>query len=153
MSIEDIGEKIKGVRQKVLKSHFFGLFSLSKLPALPQGLFVGLVVIFVAFGSFGLGRLSKIEAGKSPIRIERGQQSEVSTPSNILSRTSQGASLPGAIMESGAGRLVGSKVGNKYHYPWCSGALRIADQNRRYFSSKEEAEKAGYTPAANCKGL
>ena len=48
---------------------------------------------------------------------------------------------------------VGSKNGEVYHFPWCSGAQRMKEANKIFFSSREEAEKAGYRPAANCEGL
>ncbi|HAT68423.1 MAG: hypothetical protein A2481_01610 [Candidatus Yonathbacteria bacterium RIFOXYC2_FULL_47_9] len=145
MSIKDLKEKIKGV----------GGFSLPQLRTLPDDLFLGLIIILVAFGSFGLGRLSKIEGTKTPIRIENGP---VVTPETFMApeagdkvstNIDQSASVIGATTE----QLVGSKSGKKYHYPWCSGASRIAEANRVYFTSKADAEAQGYTPASNCKGL
>lgn len=145
MSIKDLKEKIKGV----------GGFSLPPLRTLPDDLFLGLIIILVAFGSFGLGRLSKIEGAKTPIRIENGP---VVTPETFMApeagdgvsaNIDQSASVLGATTE----QLVGSKSGKKYHYPWCSGASRIAEANRVYFTSKADAEAQGYTPASNCKGL
>ena len=59
-SIKDLGEKIKGYSQSKLRQP----------PTLPDDLFLGLVIILVAFGSFGLGRLSKIEGSKTPIQFE-----------------------------------------------------------------------------------
>jgi hypothetical protein len=50
-------------------------------------------------------------------------------------------------------KYVGSKKSNIYHLPDCPGAKRIKEENKRCFSSKEEAEKAGYRPAKNCPGL
>jgi len=49
--------------------------------------------------------------------------------------------------------IVASKNGTVYHYVWCSGAKRIKEENKIYFNSIEEAEKAGYRPAKNCPGL
>ena len=51
------------------------------------------------------------------------------------------------------GSYVASKSGTKYHLPWCGGAQRIKEENKVWFKTKEDAEKAGYTPAANCKGI
>jgi methylphosphotriester-DNA--protein-cysteine methyltransferase len=48
---------------------------------------------------------------------------------------------------------VASKNGTKYHLPWCSGAQRIKDENKVWFKTKEDAEKAGFMPASNCKGI
>ncbi|OHA15361.1 MAG: hypothetical protein A3G52_00010 [Candidatus Taylorbacteria bacterium RIFCSPLOWO2_12_FULL_43_20] len=58
-----------------------------------------------------------------------------------------------ALNNDKAGLLVGSKTSDKYHYPWCSGALRMKEENKIWFKSAEEARAAGYTPAGNCKGL
>jgi hypothetical protein len=49
--------------------------------------------------------------------------------------------------------FVASKKGKVYHLPWCPGAKAIQEDNKIYFSSREEAEKAGYRPAKNCPGL
>jgi hypothetical protein len=51
------------------------------------------------------------------------------------------------------GSFVASKNGSVYHLEWCSGAMRIKEENKIYFSTKEEAEKKGYRPAKNCDGL
>lgn len=50
-------------------------------------------------------------------------------------------------------QYIGSKNSNVYHLPDCPGAQRIKEENKICFSSKEEAEKAGYRPAKNCPGL
>ena len=50
-------------------------------------------------------------------------------------------------------QFVGSKNGTVYHFPWCPGAQQIKEENKIYFNSREEAEKAGYRPAKNCPGL
>ena len=51
------------------------------------------------------------------------------------------------------GEYVASRSGSVYHLPWCSGAQRIAEENKRWFATKEEAEYAGYRPAKNCPGM
>jgi len=56
-------------------------------------------------------------------------------------------------IEEGEYQIVASKNGEVYHYVWCSGAKRIKEENKIYFKSKEEAEKAGLRPAKNCPGL
>ena len=61
--------------------------------------------------------------------------------------------LPKGTATSASGSYVASKNSNKYHLPWCSGAARITEENKIWFSSKAEAEAAGYTPAGNCKGI
>lgn len=96
-------------------------------------IFIVIVIVLIAIISFGLGRLSKIRENKPPITIENMQANVIKTEEK--------------------GGVVGSKNGTKYHFPWCPGALRIKEENKVWFSNKEEAEKAGYTPASNCKGL
>lgn len=50
-------------------------------------------------------------------------------------------------------KFVASKNGKFYYYPWCPGVERIKEENKIYFNSKEEAEKAGYKPAKDCFNL
>lgn len=57
-----------------------------------------------------------------------------------------------ALATSGGG-YIASKTGKTYSYPWCGTALRTPAEKRRYFKTREDAEKAGYRPAANCHGL
>ena len=99
---------------------------------------IALVLIIASLGvfSFGLGRLSATDNSKATIL----------TCEKTLN-TSESATL------TSQGQLVASKNGTAYHYPWCSGAKRISEVNKIWFDTKEEAELAGYRPAANCKGL
>ncbi len=122
------------------------------LRQLSDDLFLGLIIILVAFGSFGLGRLSKIEGAKTPIKIENAPEVTAET-FTLGAETDTVATQQASVSASQASELVGSKNGTKYHYTWCSGAQRIAEANRIYFSSKTHAESRGYTPAVNCKGL
>ncbi len=109
-----------------------------------------IVIILVALISFGLGRLSKIRENKIPITIENAI-------SNISSASDASGVLPDVARSVGKNNseklYVASKSGTKYHYPWCAGAVNIKEENKIWFSSKEEAEKSGYSPASNCKGL
>jgi len=101
------------------------------------------IIILIAFGSFGLGKLSEISKN-SPRSIITKEE----VPKKVnLSTANVVSSLPSS------GMLVASKNGTKYHFPWCAGASQIAEKNKIWFNSTEEARKAGYTPANNCKGL
>jgi len=103
-----------------------------------KDLILATVIILVALISFGLGRLSKIGESRTPITIE-----------NLTGAVDNATSS----VPSAKGNYVASKNGNKYHYPWCSGAQSIKEENKIWFSTAEEAQKAGYQPASNCKGL
>lgn len=101
---------------------------------------VALIVVLVAFASFFLGRFSQTETGTrgSAITITQGK----------------GSALQAAVSSVPIdGGVVASKTGTKYHLPWCSGAATIREENKIWFKDAEEARKAGYTPAGNCKGL
>lgn len=91
-----------------------------------------ILVVLVGFGSFGLGRMSVLEAVKPPIAI------------------TQTTSLEATQIK---GNIVASKTGFKYHFPWCAGAGQINEKNKIWFASEEKARASGYTPAGNCKDL
>lgn len=94
------------------------------------------IVVLVALASFGLGRLSALEEAKPAVAVRQAA-----------------AAAASAREMSPGGQIVASRSGSAYHYPWCSGALRIAEQNKIWFASEEAAQSAGYRPARNCKGL
>lgn len=48
-------------------------------------------------------------------------------------------------------KYVGSIKSDKYHYPTCTYAKRILEENQIWFESIEEAEAAGYKPCGVCK--
>lgn len=149
MSIKEKLKKIKGWQEK--------WWSPEKL--LERNSFVGLVVFLVALSSFALGRLSAIEANKSPVRILFPKDGDENiTASAVLFENSKKEEIlppqPLPVANTNTqGAYVASKSGTKYHLPWCSGAKRIKEENKIWFASKEEAEAKGYTPAANCKGI
>ena len=93
------------------------------------------IVFLVALASFGLGRLSVLEAARPPITT--GQAPVAANPRAVA---------PGGL-------LVASRNGRTYHYPWCAGAAKILPANQVWFQSEEAAKRAGYVAAKNCKGL
>lgn len=113
-----------------------------KIKPLENDLILGVIIVSVGLIGFGLGRLSKIKAAKTPVTIEN----TANTATALVG--GEDGNLP-----VGDKTLVASRNGSKYHYVWCSGASSIKAENKIYFRSKEEAEKAGYQPASNCKGL
>ena len=48
------------------------------------------------------------------------------------------------------GTIIGNKQSKKYHRPDCPGYRDMAERNRVFFRTVEEAEAAGYTRAGNC---
>ena len=94
-----------------------------------------LVVLLTGLGSFGLGRLSALEDARAPVAIQMA-------PSEAKP---QGMYL--------GGLFVASKTGSSYYYPWCLSQSKVAPVNQVWFKDEASAQKAGYRPAKNCKGL
>ena len=131
--------------------------------AWPETLTTSLIIVLVAFGSFGLGRLSRIEESKTPLEIKEvgGIEANLGSISPIRG-IAIGTSIKGAVGQSpeankvvipNEGFIVASKTGKKYHFPWCAGAQQIKEENKVWFANEVEAKEAGYSPASNCKGL
>ena len=110
-------------------------------------LYLATIIILTAVISFGLGRLSKIREEKTPITIENVKENEETSESKSLSTSNVDSGIKADKI------FVASRNGKKYYYAWCESANVIKEQNRVWFSTQAEAEKAGYQPAANCKGL
>lgn len=122
-------------------------------------LYLGAVVILVGLLSFGLGHLSGLSNIQPVVSIcSEASLKEVSSvdKKDLTEASFSDVPLKASVeegMQTQEGGYVASKNGGKYHLPWCSGAQRIKEENKVWFKTKAEAEAAGYTPAANCKGL
>lgn len=143
MSINQFKEKIKGF-----------------IEGQKEELLLSLIIIFVGLGSFGLGKLSALEDVKGQIEIKRGMEATVNRATQLPKSSSNSSyKPPEQVTQPSTSQsqlnevVVASKSGTKYHFPWCSGAKRISEKNKITFNTIEEARKAGYTPAGNCKGL
>ena len=95
-------------------------------------LFIALSFFLIALIGFGLGRLSYVLQEKEPLKINKADFGS---------------------MSAAVGSFVASKNGSNYYLPSCAGVSRIKEENKIWFSSKEEAEGLGYKPASNCPGL
>ncbi|MFA6535962.1 MAG: hypothetical protein WCT25_00860 [Candidatus Paceibacterota bacterium] len=117
-------------------------------------IFISLLIILVAFGSFGLGRLSKIYDTRPEVKVRLSDGTEAVPEADLSGKVSVKASNLAAVsVAEGSGKVVASKSGTKYHFPWCAGASQISEANKIWFDSVAAAEEAGYSKAANCKGL
>lgn len=103
-------------------------------------LFISFLVVLSSTLSYGLGRLSKIDSLRTPVTITNPASAE---ESNIKIIETEGPSADT--------RIVASKKGSKYYFPWCGGSKAIKLENRTYFLTPASAEAAGYTRAANCQ--
>ncbi len=96
-------------------------------------------IILVALISFGAGRLTAPQTNKEPIVI----QSPAASIEQSLTVGKETAK------QGEQGKFVGSVNSNKYHWPNCPWAKKIAPQNQIWFSSEEEARAAGYVRCGN----
>jgi len=130
-----------------------------KPPINLEALVTSLIIILVAFGSFGLGRLSKVGEEKQPLAVKQMEASVGNiSKKTVLSPQKAGATISnpqgdGIPSTVPGGFIVASKTGKKYHFPWCAGAQQVKEENKVWFINEDDARAAGYTPAANCRGL
>lgn len=113
---------------------------------------VVLIVIFVGISSFFLGRLSK-EGSENSLKVQfTGQEA---TPMGIYgSQNDQiglNKDLKDKMTNNVEGNYFASKRGKKYYSIGCSAGKTIKQENRIYFKTSSEAEKAGYTISSSCQ--
>jgi len=108
-----------------------------------KDIFMVIIVILVGLGSFGLGRLSK-NSQNPGIKIEYPDPIE-NQESNVISAvTDVGRPTSGKT-------FFASNRGTKYYSFGCSAGKTIKQENRIYFNTREEAEKAGYELSSSCQ--
>ncbi|KKR70316.1 MAG: hypothetical protein UU13_C0008G0012 [Candidatus Nomurabacteria bacterium GW2011_GWB1_40_7] len=105
------------------------------------------IVILVGLGSFELGRLSK-ENSSSGIKILSDNTVPSLENSNILqndviSTTANSNSINKTFFASNRG--------SKYYPISCSAGKTIKQENRVWFATGEEAERAGYELSSACQ--
>jgi len=127
-------------------------FSRKKLLNLADKFILPAVVVLVALGAFGLGRLSALEDGQGKLIIH--PPGDVSAAALPVPWEDTAAAASGTVAAADvAHNFLASKNGTKYYLPSCSGAKKIAVQNQVWFATAAAAVAAGFEPAANCAGL
>jgi hypothetical protein len=153
MSIREIGQKIKGYIALIGR----------------KDVFTACIIAITGTLCFLLGMMYEKDRMTPPVTIsglENGLKTNEKpiSATSYLPKTENTASVFEGVGKqeikttpqsnvSYPGAYVASKNSNKFHLPWCSGALRISDANKIWFQTKEEAIKKGYEPASNCKGM
>jgi hypothetical protein len=158
MSIHDISQKIKDFLLGRLNPVISEIKSGTEIKT---DLFIALSLILIGLAGFGLGKLSAMEKGREPVRIQKAQfipitSSTIKTLDLNVKTNEIAVPLSASALvagENAKGLLVASKSGKKYHFPWCAGASQITEKNKIWFDSYEAAQKAGYTAASNCPNL
>ncbi|HWH16295.1 MAG TPA: hypothetical protein VNU25_01790 [Candidatus Paceibacterota bacterium] len=124
---------------------------------IPADMLLILVLLLATTLAFGLGVLAGRDMGKAQgsngFWIEELPREEVGKGGGPAAALSAVVSSEPAPVGKASGTYVASKNGTKYYLPSCGGSKRIKEENKIWFDTKEEAESAGYGPAANCPGL
>lgn len=120
-----------------------------------KDLYLAVLIVLISIISFGLGRLSAIRPEKQPITIEKLEARIMNQEKDYQTNNTNNSSPRDSsfMIHDSKGKYVASKNGTAYHYPWCPGALKIKEENKIWFETKEAAESRGYKPAGNCEGL
>jgi len=98
-------------------------------------LFIGFVL--VAFLSFGAGKLSETYHPQTPIIFKNA-------PDCPASATTTGTSATNATDTNTQGKIIGNKNSMIYHVPGSASYNKISPENRVYFDTEADAQKAGY---------
>lgn len=110
-----------------------------------KDILIVIIVILVGLVSFELGRLSK-ESGPGGIKIEYPNQNGA----NVVSATNMPKTTSDTDYLSEKNFFASSK-GSKYYTISCSAGKTIKQENRVYFTTGEEAERAGYALSGSCQ--
>jgi hypothetical protein len=113
----------------------------------------GFVVILVLLPVLGVGvyKMKAEMAEKSPVSIVYSKVGGSAVVTSAAAFSNKNALAP--KMDITNLPVVASKKGTKYHLLTCPGAKTIAVENKVTFPNSKAAEKAGFEPAKNCKGL
>lgn len=91
--------------------------------------------ILVAFLSFGMGKLSETYHPKTPIIFKNAPDCSTSLAK------SENVATDTAKTE---GKIIGNKNSKIYHIPGSASYNKISPENRVYFDTEADAQKAGY---------
>lgn len=115
-----------------------------------------MIVVLVGIGSFELGRLSKDNTSSGGLNIR------YEDPADLLANTARVGDIKpinevvGKVNTSKSpspktGNFFASKRGKKYYSISCGAGKTIKVDNRIYFDTREEAEKAGFELSSACR--
>ncbi len=178
MSIEQNSEE-RNPPAELLNEEEFDIVSKGEVVGKSQGYrhsaFIALTLFLIALISFGIGKLVTYRKAEIPIHVTSEASASVSSATEKSAAVSEPAtasksssirtiskptklapstkSAKGLLGTVPTGPIVASKNGTKYYFVACSGAKRISEENKIYFATSSEAQKAGLSPAASCKGL
>lgn len=112
-------------------------------------LFVLACVILISIISYNLGRSQALK--KTALQV--GEEILVYNAADGQNTGTSGLTANAAqAAKPRDPRVVASKSSTsmKYHFTWCPGAKQIKEENKLWFATEADAQKAGYTLAGNC---
>lgn len=112
-----------------------------------KNLIIILIIILVGLGSFELGRMSKNKP-ENLSNIDFSSQTSNTLNSGENTLLEQKYEFEGVNLEGRA--YFASKRGSKYYPFGCSAGKSIKEENRVYFDTEQEAQKAGYSKSSSC---
>ena len=122
-----------------------------------KDILIVLIVILVGIASFMLGRLSK-QAQNSEFKViypyeQANAISGLKEAQNGLNQQIQGIAQPNISEIPGIpqGNFFASKKGKKYYSLGCSAGKTIKDSNKIWFTTGDEAIKAGFELSSSCR--
>ncbi len=101
--------------------------------------------ILVAILSFGAGKLSQIYRDQTPIIFQDNANCAKSQASISGIADDQNKSIPADTQ----GKIIGNKNSKIYHIPGGGSYGKISEENRVYFATEADAQKAGFRKARN----
>jgi hypothetical protein len=116
-----------------------------------KDILVIVIIILVGLGSFELGRLSKNTASELKIEYPSQEASAVGSVDQSSSNLPINSNILQKSEKLITGNFFASSRGTKYYSLSCSAGKTIKQENRIYFETSGEAEKAGYTLSSSCK--
>ena len=113
-----------------------------------KDILIVVIVILVGLGSFELGRLSKENISSGIKILSTKEETGLISSENLLQTTNK---ITPTISNSVDKNFFASNKGTKYYSIGCSAGKTLKQENRIYFTTKEEAETAGYTLSSSCR--
>lgn len=101
--------------------------------------------ILVAILSFGAGKLSEVNRGQTPIIFQDNANCVKSQALTNKITDDQNKSIESMTQ----GKIIGNKNSKIYHIPGGGSYGKISEENRVYFATEADAQKAGYRKARN----
>ena len=117
-----------------------------------KDIMIVIIVILVGLGSFELGRLSKEGNGSGGVKIEYMEDVSNQQAGNVISAMESSSLLQNIEIANSVGKnFFASNRGTKYYSIGCSAGKTIKQENRVYFATSEDAQRAGYELSSSCR--